>query len=102
VEVAAGELFCPGVESAGGLRVRLRARQPVGREMETEAMKDTQNRNTPSIDIIVPLFNEELALPRFHTQLTKVVSSLSNEIRILYVDDGSSDGTPALLQKFAD
>ncbi len=65
-------------------------------------MKDTRNRNTLSIDIIVPLFNEELALPRFHAQLTEVVSSLSHEIRILYVDDGSSDGTPTLLQKFAD
>jgi dolichol-phosphate mannosyltransferase len=69
--------------------------------MEAETMSNTHDRTAPSMDIIVPLFNEEQALPKFHTQLTQEIASLSYEIRILYVDDGSSDGTPALLQKLA-
>ena len=64
-------------------------------------MSNTPDGTVPSMDIIVPLFNEEQALPQFHTQLTQVTASLPYEIRILYVDDGSSDGTPALLQKLA-
>ena len=64
-------------------------------------MSNTRDHAAPSLDIIVPLFNEERALPRFHTQLTQVIAALSCETRILYVDDGSSDGTPALLQKLA-
>ncbi len=64
-------------------------------------MNNTRDHTAPSLDILVPLFNEEQALPKFHTQLTQVIADLSYEIRILYVDDGSSDGTPALLQKLA-
>lgn len=64
-------------------------------------MNNTRDHTAPSLDILVPLFNEEQALPKFHTRLTQVIADLSYEIRILYVDDGSSDGTPALLQKLA-
>lgn len=70
--------------------------------METDAVSDTPNSQRPSMDIIVPLLNEEEALPGFHAQLAEVLSALPYEIRVLYIDDGSSDGTPALLQKLAD
>ncbi len=49
------------------------------------------------VDIIVPVYNEEECLPDFHRQLRQVIDSLPYHFRILYVDDGSGDGTPDLL-----
>jgi len=64
-------------------------------------VSDARDNKMLSMDIIVPLFNEELVLTEFHGQLVQAVSKLPCEIRILYVDDGSSDDTPALLQNLA-
>src|SRR5436853_3652522 len=55
------------------------------------------------LSIICPAFNEEEALPRFHRELLRVVDKeLSDyEVEIVYVDDGSRDGTLFLLRRWA-
>lgn len=55
------------------------------------------------IDIVVPLYNEELVVAEFHRRLLDVVTPLRREhdVRIYYVDDGSVDGTGAELAKLA-
>ncbi len=55
----------------------------------------------PSLDIVIPVFNEAEGLARLHASVSAAVSGLSYEIRILYVDDGSSDNTPAVLRSLA-
>jgi len=52
----------------------------------------------PTLAVVVPVFNEQAALPAFHARLTGVLESLPNAWRLLYVDDGSVDDTPHLLQ----
>ena len=49
------------------------------------------------LDIIVPVYNEGKALPRFHTDLLRALRKVDCRWRILYIDDGSSDGTADLL-----
>ncbi|MHC1697402.1 MAG: glycosyltransferase family 2 protein [Geobacteraceae bacterium] len=45
------------------------------------------------LSIVVPAFNEQEVLPTFHERLSKVLDSLPLEAEVLYVNDGSRDGT---------
>ncbi len=47
--------------------------------------------NSPSVSVIVPVFNEEENLPILQAQLSDALSGLNYEI--IFVDDGSLDGT---------
>jgi len=56
-----------------------------------------------SIDIIVPVYDEEQVVAEFHRGLMAVVTPLRREhdVRIYYVNDGSADQTGAELLKLA-
>jgi len=45
------------------------------------------------LSIVVPAFNEQEVLPAFHERLSSVLESLPMDAEILYVNDGSGDGT---------
>jgi dolichol-phosphate mannosyltransferase len=51
------------------------------------------------ISVVVPCFNEEEGVLACHQRLTDVLRSLSLPYEILYVNDGSRDGTLAILQQ---
>ena len=61
--------------------------------------------NDPSqplrVDIVSPMFNEEDAAASFHAQLSAVVDRLPYRVRIIYVNDGSRDGTQTVLEQIA-
>lgn len=54
------------------------------------------------ISLIIPCYNEQNALPIFYQEVTAVFSSLTYEYELLFVNDGSKDGTLACLKEFAD
>ena len=62
-----------------------------------------QARESVAVDLVVPCYNEEEALPETHRQLSALTSALrqSGQIsvhsKIYYVDDGSRDRTWALI-----
>jgi polyisoprenyl-phosphate glycosyltransferase len=58
--------------------------------------------NRPHIAIVVPAFNEEENLPVLHAAVRNTVAGLPYHFTIIYVDDGSTDGSPALLGRLAD
>ena len=47
---------------------------------------------------MVPLFNEQEVLPEFHRRLGAVLDALDHESEIVFVDDGSRDASPRLLE----
>jgi polyisoprenyl-phosphate glycosyltransferase len=51
-----------------------------------------------TLSIVVPVFNEEEVLGAFHQRLTASLSTLSCSSEIIYVDDGSHDRTPQVLE----
>ncbi len=54
------------------------------------------------IDFIIPVFNEGPALERFHAALNATLSELpQHSFRFLYVNDGSSDETPAVFDRMS-
>jgi polysaccharide deacetylase family protein (PEP-CTERM system associated) len=54
-----------------------------------------------AVSIVVPCFNEELILPYLANTLKSVEAALQSdyELRFIFVDDGSSDGTFASLER---
>jgi glycosyltransferase involved in cell wall biosynthesis len=56
---------------------------------------------TPYISVVVPLFNECPTLSELHARLTVVLTAQKRPYEVLFVDDGSTDGTDALLQRIA-
>lgn len=53
------------------------------------------------ISLIIPCYNEQEALPIFHTETTKVMENMGCEYELLFVNDGSKDGTLAVLKTLA-
>ena len=54
--------------------------------------------NFPTVDIIIPLFNEEEVLSALHRQICAVIDHLPYEFKLCYVDDGSTDNTQKIVQ----
>ncbi len=55
----------------------------------------------PAVDLVVPVFNEQEAVPAFHRQLRQAIDPLPYDFSILYVDDGSTDATRGCLAEIA-
>ena len=53
------------------------------------------------LSIVVSCYNEQAALPLFYDEVKKIIATLSLEVEIIFVDDGSKDETLSLLKKFA-
>ncbi|MEU2664271.1 glycosyltransferase family 2 protein [Micromonospora sp. NBC_01740] len=54
------------------------------------------------LSLVVPCFNEEASVERLHTAVTAAVAELTDvDIEVVYVDDGSSDGTLVALRRLA-
>lgn len=49
--------------------------------------------------IVVSVYNEEAVLQHFHDELEKTIRQLDYDVEIIYVDDGSSDGSRLLLDR---
>src|SRR5258708_9951432 len=57
------------------------------------------------ISVVIPVFNEVEALPELHQTLTDALDRISRSAEIVFVDDGSSDGSgdiPRLLDKLSE
>lgn len=61
----------------------------------------SDDRSPRAITIIVPVYNEELSLDAFMAALMPVISGIDADLSVLFVDDGSSDGTSAAIRRLA-
>ena len=53
------------------------------------------------LSIVIPVYNEIESLPALISSLTRVMDSTRYTYEIVFVDDGSTDGTPELLKQTA-
>ncbi len=51
----------------------------------------------PELSVVVPVFNEAAVLPELQRRLSAVLASCGADHEVLYIDDGSSDESPAVL-----
>lgn len=54
------------------------------------------------LSVIVSVYNEELALPMFYETTKPILEELSWDYELLFVNDGSRDGSLAILKQLAD
>ncbi len=66
------------------------------------ATRSTRGTRRPSLSVVVPVYDEEAVLPAFHQRLAAVLDNLPADAEIVYVNDGSRDGSMACLVKFHD
>lgn len=52
------------------------------------------------LTVIVPLYNEEESLPQLKTELDKFKEASQIAVEVLFVNDGSSDGSQPLVEQF--
>jgi glycosyltransferase involved in cell wall biosynthesis len=52
----------------------------------------------PALSVVVPLFDEEEVIERFHARLAPVMDSLGLPWEVVYVNDGSRDSSPEVLE----
>src|SRR5947208_16897629 len=55
----------------------------------------------PDISVFLPVFNEEPNLRPLHEKLDRALQQLGRTAEIIYVDDGSSDGSLNVLREIA-
>ena len=72
---------------------------------EQEQLTVEQTRSVaeaPDISVFLPVFNEEPNLLPLHAKLDDALKSLGGSAEIVYVDDGSTDGSLNILREIAD
>jgi glycosyltransferase involved in cell wall biosynthesis len=62
---------------------------------------EIEERRMKLISIVVPVFNEEDNIQVFYQEVCKYMEPLSYDFELLFVDDGSRDATPLILERLA-
>ncbi len=52
--------------------------------------------------VVIPCYNEEESIRETHRRLTEVMQGMGESYELVYVNDGSRDQTPLLLDQLAD
>ncbi len=66
---------------------------------QTRSIKEIDPRK---VSIVIPSFNEASNIPKLVERLENVMSATGYQFELLFVDDGSSDGTSEVLQTLND
>jgi glycosyltransferase involved in cell wall biosynthesis len=57
--------------------------------------------NSPSYSIVVPFFNEQESVAQLYVKIVEVMDAVGEPYEIVFVDDGSKDGTFRLMSEIA-
>jgi glycosyltransferase involved in cell wall biosynthesis len=77
----------------------------ITKEIETMPALDRRRERDgepPEISVFLPVYNEEPNLRPLHAKLDQSLAQLRQTAEIIYVDDGSSDGSLAVLREIAE
>jgi glycosyltransferase involved in cell wall biosynthesis len=70
-------------------------------EEERYGETDVALHGTPEVSVFLPVYNEEPNLLPLHSKLDEALKQLGRASEIIYVDDGSTDGSLKVLQNIA-
>jgi dolichol-phosphate mannosyltransferase len=59
-----------------------------------------RQESRPLLSVVIPVFDEEEALPELRERLAAQFDGLEGGVEIVYVDDGSSDGSARLIESW--
>lgn len=66
--------------------------------MNTDKSQDKNIADSQLVSVVIPVYNEKENIQRLNASLLGVLKTLDRPFEIIYVDDGSSDGTFSILQ----
>jgi glycosyltransferase involved in cell wall biosynthesis len=55
----------------------------------------------PDLSVVIPLYDEAANLPHLHARLLQALEALARPFEVVYVNDGSKDGSDRLLDEIA-
>jgi dolichol-phosphate mannosyltransferase len=70
-------------------------------ETVTRARPETSTAAEPEVSVFLPVYNEEPNLRPLHAKLDAALRALGRSAEIVYVDDGSTDGSLKILRELA-
>ncbi|WP_082439829.1 MULTISPECIES: glycosyltransferase family 2 protein [unclassified Massilia] len=70
--------------------------------MHPNELEQLRARDTRTLSVVVPVFNEQEVLPEFHARLSAVLDGLALPAKIIYVNDGSIDATLDAIRQLAE
>jgi dolichol-phosphate mannosyltransferase len=82
--------FCRGL-------ARLMADRPVAIGDEAGIVAADEAPLRPTLSVVIPVYNEEENLPALYARLTAVLDGVGLSYEMIFVDDGSRDGSLGLL-----
>src|SRR5688572_19902554 len=59
------------------------------------------SHSRPRVSVVIPAYDERGTLEQLHRELTEVLTKIASSHEILFIDDGSKDGSAELLQQIA-
>ena len=65
--------------------------------MNVNITSEKQIKHDVNISVVVPVFNEAGAIASLHQEILSVLLTLTDTFEIIYIDDGSTDGTSQVL-----
>lgn len=68
---------------------------------EIESSRDARAPNAPELSLFLPVYNEAPNLMPLHEKIQAALNSLGKTAEIIYVDDGSNDGSLEMLRRIA-
>ncbi len=63
-----------------------------------DSMCPSAASDAPVLSVVVPVFNEEPGLAELHRRLTTALHDLDCPVEVIYVDDGSTDGSVPIIR----
>lgn len=66
--------------------------------MNTDKLQNINAADPQLVSVVIPVYNEKENIQRLNASLLGVLKTLDRPFEIIYVDDGSSDGTFSILQ----
>lgn len=61
----------------------------------------TVSQSFPTVSIVVPVFNERGTLEQLHREVSEVLKGLGCQLDLVFVDDGSTDGSGEVMGQLA-
>src|SRR5262245_14674668 len=68
---------------------------------EPHGIAPAAGAEAPAVSIVVPVLDESAGLARFDARLSAVCDQLDRSVEVVYVDDGSRDGSLDVLMEIA-
>ena len=68
----------------------------------SSGMAHTSQSSSPYLSVVVPFFNEEASVPILYQRLVDTLKGQGIDYELIFVDDGSQDGTLRELRNLPD